>query len=57
VVSAVVAAPRGAHPSYALGYYQRDNAFYKQWDGISREREKFLAWMERNDLLQEAGRA
>jgi glutaconate CoA-transferase, subunit A len=44
-LNAVCAAPRGALPSYALGYYERDNAFYQQWDGIARERETFLAWM------------
>jgi glutaconate CoA-transferase subunit A len=45
-VSAIVAVPGGAHPSYAHGYYPRDNAFYKAWDPIARERESFLAWME-----------
>ncbi len=30
-VSAVVAVPGGAHPSYAHGYYKRDNAYYKAW--------------------------
>ncbi len=50
VVSAVVHCPGGAHPSYALGVYPRDNAFYQRWDSISRERESFLAWMERHVL-------
>jgi glutaconate CoA-transferase, subunit A len=45
-VGAVVVVPGGAHPSYAQGYYKRDNAFYIAWDAISRERETFLAWME-----------
>jgi glutaconate CoA-transferase subunit A len=45
-IDAVVLAPRGAHPSYALGYYERDNAFYREWDGISRDRERFTAWMQ-----------
>ena len=44
-VSAVVAAPGGAQPSYAHGYYGRDNAFYSAWDTIARDRETFLAWM------------
>lgn len=44
-ISAIAVAPRGAHPSYALGYYPRDNAFYVAWDAISRERATFLAWM------------
>ncbi|HEV8042110.1 MAG TPA: CoA-transferase [Bryobacteraceae bacterium] len=47
-VSAVVAAPRGAHPSYAHGYYGRDNAFYFAWDKISRDRNTFLEWMQSN---------
>jgi glutaconate CoA-transferase subunit A len=49
----VVAVPGGAHPSYAHGYYGRDNAFYMAWDAISRERETFLAWMKAHVL--EAG--
>ncbi len=47
-VGAVVAVPGGAHPSYAHGYYKRDNAFYIAWDAIARERDSFLAWMEVN---------
>lgn len=47
-ISAVVAVPGGAHPSYAQGYYGRDNACYKAWDGIARERDTFLAWMKTN---------
>jgi glutaconate CoA-transferase subunit A len=47
-VSAVVAAPGGAHPSYAHGYYARDNAFYFAWDKISRDRNTFLEWMQAN---------
>ena len=50
VVSCVCEVPGGAHPSYAHGYYRRDNAFCKAWDGISRERDTFLAWMERHVL-------
>ncbi len=50
VVSAVVHCPGGAYPSYAHGCYERDNAFYQRWDGISRERERFLAWMQRHVL-------
>jgi glutaconate CoA-transferase subunit A len=44
-LSAVVVAPHGARPSYAHGYYARDNAFYIAWDEIARERQTFLAWM------------
>jgi glutaconate CoA-transferase subunit A len=48
VVSAVVVAPGGARPSYAHGYYKRDNAFYTAWDVIARERGTFLGWMDAN---------
>jgi glutaconate CoA-transferase subunit A len=49
-ISAVVAAPGGARPSYAHGYYGRDNAFYTAWDTIARDRETFLAWMQEHVL-------
>jgi glutaconate CoA-transferase subunit A len=49
-VKAVVEVPGGAHPSYAHGYYKRDNAFYKAWDEIARERDAFTAWMDENVL-------
>jgi glutaconate CoA-transferase subunit A len=48
VVGAVCPVRGGAFPSYAQGYYQRNNAFYKAWDNIARERETFQAWMERH---------
>jgi glutaconate CoA-transferase subunit A len=50
VIDYVCEVPGGAFPSYAQGYYQRDNAFCKQWDNISREREPFLAWMRQHVL-------
>jgi glutaconate CoA-transferase, subunit A len=50
VVTCVCLAPGGAHPSYAHGYYKRDNAFCKAWDEISRNRDTFLAWMNRHVL-------
>src|SRR5690349_2730587 len=37
IVTAVVVEPWGAHPSYAQGYYDRDNDFYVGWEGISRD--------------------
>jgi glutaconate CoA-transferase, subunit A len=37
IVDAVVVEPFGAHPSYAQGYYDRDNPFYVEWDTISRD--------------------
>jgi glutaconate CoA-transferase subunit A len=56
-VSAIVCVPRGAHPSYAQGYYKRDNGFYITWEGIARERESFLAWMKANVLEAGTGSA
>jgi glutaconate CoA-transferase, subunit A len=35
IVSAVCHEPHSAHPSYAQGYYDRDNEFYLAWDKIS----------------------
>jgi glutaconate CoA-transferase, subunit A len=35
IVSAVCHVPYAAHPSYAQGYYDRDNEFYLEWDKIS----------------------
>jgi glutaconate CoA-transferase subunit A len=50
VVTYLCAVPRGASPSYAHGYYSRDNAFYKEWDRISRDRESFQDWMNQHVL-------
>jgi glutaconate CoA-transferase subunit A len=50
VVDCVCEVPGGAHPSYAHGYYQRDNAFCHAWDGISKNRQRFLAWMDQHIL-------
>ncbi|HEX2537487.1 MAG TPA: CoA-transferase [Pseudolabrys sp.] len=49
-VSHVVEVPGGAFPSYAQGYYPRNNGFYKQWDDIARERDTFHKWMKENVL-------
>jgi glutaconate CoA-transferase subunit A len=49
-VTSISAVPGGAHPSYAHGYYGRDNAFYFAWDKISRGRDTFLEWMQANVL-------
>ncbi len=49
-ISAIALVPGGAYPSYAHGYYKRDNAFYKAWDAIARDRESFLAWIKANVL-------
>ncbi len=37
IVDAVVVEPWGAHPSYAQGYYDRDNEFYIRWEPTSRD--------------------
>jgi glutaconate CoA-transferase, subunit A len=50
VVTCVAHVPFGAQPSYAHGYYKRDNAFYKASDAISRDRQTFLDWMNRHVL-------
>jgi len=50
VVDAVAAVPGGARPSYAHGYYDRDNDFYVRWDEISRDRDTFTEWMQQHVL-------
>ena len=50
MIDAVALAPGGAHPSYAHGYYERDNDFYVAWDAISRDRENFREWMQQHVL-------
>ena len=47
-VTAIAVVPGGAKPSYAHGYYARDNAFYLEWDAISRDRAAFQAWIAAN---------
>lgn len=49
-VTAICLVPGGAHPSYAHGYYSRDNASYIAWDKIAADRDTFLAWMKDNVL-------
>jgi glutaconate CoA-transferase, subunit A len=49
-VGAIAVVPGGAFPSYAQGYYKRDNAFYIAWDQIARDRDGFTAWMKANVL-------
>ena len=50
VVTAVCVQRGGAFPSYAQGYYLRDNRYYIAWDDIARERETFNAWIRRHVL-------
>jgi glutaconate CoA-transferase subunit A len=45
-VDYVAEVPGGAHPSYAHGYYERDNAWYQAWDEVSRDRDRFQRWLE-----------
>jgi glutaconate CoA-transferase, subunit A len=50
VLDAVCHVPDGAWPSYAADFSVRDNAFYEEWDGIARDRDRFTQWMEDNVL-------
>ncbi len=51
-VNAIAVVPGGASPSYAHGYYTRDNRFYGAWDRISRTRETFTAWIDEHVMRQ-----
>ena len=42
----MVPAPRGCHPSYAQGYYDRDNSFYLAWDAVSRDAALLEGWLD-----------
>jgi glutaconate CoA-transferase subunit A len=46
VVDAVVEEPFACHPSFAQGYYDRDNRFYLEWDRIAKEPEMLEAWLD-----------
>ena len=50
VIDAVAEAPNGSQPSYTLGVTTRDNQFYREWDAISRDRERFTQWMDEHVL-------
>jgi glutaconate CoA-transferase subunit A len=54
-VGYVAEVPAGAHPSYAHGYYERDNAWYQAWDEISRDRDRFQRWLEGDVLAAGSG--
>ena len=45
-ISAIAHVPGGAHPSYARGYYGRDNAAYVEWDEIAADMDRFRAWID-----------
>ncbi len=46
IVDAVCHVPHACHPSYAQGYYDRDNVFYMGWDKISKTQESVQAWLD-----------
>jgi len=46
IVSAVVHEPFGCHPSYAQGFYDRDNDFYVRWRDISKDEVSFNRYLE-----------
>jgi glutaconate CoA-transferase subunit A len=46
IVDAVVEEPFGCHPSFAQGYYDRDNRFYLEWDAIAKDPETLAAWLD-----------
>jgi glutaconate CoA-transferase, subunit A len=55
-ITCVSEAPGGAKPSYAQGYYQRDNEAYRRWDEISREPDRFGQWLEEEIYAEEGSR-
>jgi glutaconate CoA-transferase subunit A len=46
IVNAVVEEPYGAHPSFAQGYYDRDNDFYVEWENVSRTEDGLKAYLD-----------
>lgn len=63
VVSAVCHVPFACHPSYAQGYYDRDNEFYLAWDKVSESAEATKQYLDewvygvkdRNEYWQKLG--
>ncbi len=63
LVDHVVHEPWGCHPSYAQGYYDRDNDFYVKWEEISRDPKTYQDYLnefvfgvkDRQGYLQKAG--
>ena len=53
-VTAIAHVPGGAHPSYAHGYYPRDNASYIEWDKVASDRQRFLDWIQTNVIEQDS---
>ena len=54
-VTAISVVPGGSHPSYAHGYYARDNPAYLEWDEIAADRDRFKSWMQENVLNKSTG--
>jgi glutaconate CoA-transferase subunit A len=46
LVDHVVHEPWGCHPSYAQGYYDRDNQFYVDWEDISRDPSSYKNYLD-----------
>ena len=46
IVNAVVKEPWGCHPSFAQGYYDRDNDFYVNWRNTSTDITKFDRYLD-----------
>ena len=46
IVDAVCLVPYASHPSYAQGYYDRDNEFYLQWDKTSQSPDSVASWLD-----------
>jgi glutaconate CoA-transferase subunit A len=51
-IDAIAVAPRGAAPSYAHGYYDRDNAYYIEWEHLSADRSTFRRWLDAHVLAR-----
>jgi glutaconate CoA-transferase subunit A len=47
LVSAVVEAPLGAHPSPVQGYYKRDDAMFQQYHEQTKTKPDFEGWAQR----------
>jgi glutaconate CoA-transferase subunit A len=48
VVSAIVESPWGAYPHAVQGYYERDDAFSREWSQLSQDPQRLLAWLSRH---------
>jgi glutaconate CoA-transferase subunit A len=46
IVDAVVVEPKGCHPSFVQGYYDRDNRFYVDWDAVGRDPDRLSVWLD-----------